>query len=224
MVPFFQINRLFSPCYLAFVTPKRIDAIDAIEQNAGSTLQVPHISKSPWKPVHPGAPPGSEKNCRWRTAAGVTWIARILRKHHRNWKCCSVYKYRSLNNFKYPIETLKHLSACQNICFLSRFPFRFKSQRTKTQETLHFFRCLLPVVLVSVPFIAFLRQRPPWVRQKRPHATKSPKYSVAMNREDAGSGSNFFWPRKWPTKMLQNCYRIDRIGRWMTRMDEIRLD
>jgi len=45
MVPFFQINRLCSPCYKAFVTPKRIDAIDAIEQNAGSTLQVPHISK-----------------------------------------------------------------------------------------------------------------------------------------------------------------------------------
>ena len=116
---------------------------------------------------------------------------------------------------KYPIETLKHLSACQNICFLSRIPFRFEKPTNKNRRNSPFFFvacCLLFWFLSHLSH--FCVKKNPWVRQKRPHATKSPKYSVAMNREDAGSGSNFFWPRKWLTKMLQNWYRIDRTGRW----------
>lgn len=141
MVPSFQINRLCSPCYLAFVTPKRIDAI---EQNAGSTLQVPHISK-PLRGKHfiqghhQGVKKTVDEGLRPVSHGSLEFFGKVIGIEH----AAPVYKYRSLNNLKYPIETLKHLSACQNICFLSRFPFRFKGPTNKNTRNSPFF--LLPV-------------------------------------------------------------------------------
>ena len=161
MVPSFQINRLCSPCYLAFVTPKRIDAI---EQNAGSTLQVPHISK-PLRGKHfiqghhQGVKKTVDEGLRPVSHGSLEFFGKVIGIE----SAAPVYKYRSLawiiSNI--PLKLWNTYQLAKTYVFCPASHSASKSQRTKTQETLHVCRCLLPVVLLSVPFIAFLCQKTP---------------------------------------------------------------